>query len=64
MRRRAAELLDRVGLADRAKEPIANFSKGMIQRLALAQALINDPGIAGARRAQRGVGPGRPPART
>jgi ABC-2 type transport system ATP-binding protein len=43
VRSRAAELLQRVGLADRGQEPIANFSKGMVQRLALAQALINDP---------------------
>jgi ABC-2 type transport system ATP-binding protein len=43
VRRRAAELLDRVGLADRGREPISRFSKGMIQRLALAQALLNDP---------------------
>ncbi|HZT80852.1 MAG TPA: ABC transporter ATP-binding protein [Gemmataceae bacterium] len=42
-RRRAAELLGRLGLADRAREPIARFSKGMVQRLALAQALLNDP---------------------
>jgi ABC-2 type transport system ATP-binding protein len=41
--KRAAELLDLVGLADRGEEPIAGFSKGMIQRLAVAQALINDP---------------------
>jgi ABC-2 type transport system ATP-binding protein len=40
---RAAELLERVGLADRSREPIARFSKGMLQRLALAQALINEP---------------------
>jgi ABC-2 type transport system ATP-binding protein len=40
---RAEELLKRVGLADRAQEPISTFSKGMVQRLALAQALINDP---------------------
>ena len=33
VRRRAAALLERVGLADRAHEPIARFSKGMIQRL-------------------------------
>ena len=32
-----------MGLADRKEEPIAVFSKGMIQRLAIAQALINDP---------------------
>ena len=36
-------LLDEVGLGDRAGEPIAAFSKGMLQRLALAQALVNDP---------------------
>ena len=36
-------LLDEVGLADRAGEPIAAYSKGMLQRLALAQALVNDP---------------------
>jgi ABC-2 type transport system ATP-binding protein len=43
VRKRAGELLSLVGLADRAREPIARFSKGMVQRLALAQALINDP---------------------
>jgi ABC-2 type transport system ATP-binding protein len=42
---RAAKLLERVGLADRAAEPIARFSKGMVQRLGLAQALINDPDL-------------------
>ena len=36
-------LLDEVGLSDRAGEPIAAYSKGMLQRLALAQALIDDP---------------------
>jgi ABC-2 type transport system ATP-binding protein len=44
-RERAGELLDRVGLADRANEPIGGFSKGMLQRLALAQSLINDPDL-------------------
>jgi ABC-2 type transport system ATP-binding protein len=43
LRERTPQLLDRVGLADRAKEPIGRFSKGMVQRLGLAQALINDP---------------------
>jgi ABC-2 type transport system ATP-binding protein len=38
-------LLVRVGLADRRNEPIARFSKGMVQRLGLAQALINDPDL-------------------
>jgi ABC-2 type transport system ATP-binding protein len=39
------ELLTRVGLADRRSEPIARYSKGMVQRLGLAQALINDPDL-------------------
>jgi ABC-2 type transport system ATP-binding protein len=45
-RQRAARiprLLDEVGLSDRAGETIAGYSKGMLQRLALAQALVNDP---------------------
>lgn len=40
---RVSQLLQRVGLADRSREPIAQFSKGMVQRLGLAQALVNDP---------------------
>lgn len=43
VRPRAAAWLERVGLADRAHEPISRFSKGMVQRLGLAQALLNDP---------------------
>jgi ABC-2 type transport system ATP-binding protein len=41
--RKVPHLLEMAGLADRAREPIARFSKGMIQRLGLAQALLNDP---------------------
>lgn len=43
--RRARELLERVGLADRSREPIARYSKGMLQRLALAQALVGEPDV-------------------
>jgi len=43
LRERAESLIERVGLADRSRETIAHFSKGMMQRLALAQALVNDP---------------------
>lgn len=43
VRRRVPRLLERAGLADRGREPIARFSKGMIQRLGLAQAVLNDP---------------------
>ena len=42
---RVETLLQRVGLTDRQSEPIARFSKGMVQRLGLAQALINDPDL-------------------
>jgi ABC-2 type transport system ATP-binding protein len=45
VRQRVPQLLERVGLADRAREPIAGFSKGMIQRLGLAQALLNEPDL-------------------
>jgi ABC-2 type transport system ATP-binding protein len=43
--RRIPKLLERVGLADRSREPIARFSKGMVQRLALAQSVINEPDL-------------------
>jgi len=42
-RRRTIELLERVKLADTGDLPIRKFSKGMVQRLGIAQALINDP---------------------
>jgi ABC-2 type transport system ATP-binding protein len=43
LRERVPLVLKRVGLADRSREPIARFSKGMLQRLGMAQALINEP---------------------
>jgi ABC-2 type transport system ATP-binding protein len=42
-RRRIPEVLELVGLAEHARRPIADFSKGMLQRIGLAQALLNDP---------------------
>ena len=42
-RQRVAALLERVGLAASASTPLRNFSKGMLQRAGIAQALINDP---------------------
>jgi ABC-2 type transport system ATP-binding protein len=36
-------LLDRMGLAEAANRRVATFSKGMTQRLGLAQALLHDP---------------------
>ena len=45
LRRRVNELLDRVGLAEARDIPLRKFSKGMVQRLGIAQALINDPEV-------------------
>jgi len=42
---RADELLARVDLLDAAHRPIRTYSKGMTQRVGLAQALLNDPAI-------------------
>lgn len=44
-RQRIPELLEKVGLAEHANRPIAGFSKGMLQRIGLAQAMINTPEI-------------------
>ena len=44
-RKRVEELLERVGLADRAKERVGGFSRGMKQRLHLARGLVSDPGV-------------------
>jgi ABC-2 type transport system ATP-binding protein len=41
----AMALLEKVGLGGREKERVANFSKGMKQRLMLARALVNNPRI-------------------
>jgi ABC-2 type transport system ATP-binding protein len=42
-RRRVASLLERVGLTDSRRIPLRKFSKGMVQRVGIAQALINEP---------------------
>ena len=45
VRERADELLEAVGLADAAKRPLKTYSKGMLQRAGVAQALLNDPSL-------------------
>ncbi len=44
-RARIPQLLETVGLTRWQREPLGNFSKGMKQRLGLAQALMNDPAL-------------------
>ncbi|MFB2622968.1 ABC transporter ATP-binding protein [Methanothermobacter sp. KEPCO-1] len=42
---RIDELLELVGMSERAEDPINTFSKGMRQRIGIARALIHDPPI-------------------
>lgn len=43
IRNRVPPLLEQVGLKDARHRPLRKFSKGMLQRIGLAQALIQDP---------------------
>ncbi|CEG27814.1 heme ABC exporter ATP-binding protein CcmA [Bacillus sp. B-jedd] len=42
-RERALELVKEVGLSFFLNEPVKNFSRGMIQRIAIARAIIHEP---------------------
>lgn len=42
-RRRSVELLERMSMTEWVKTRVGEYSKGMMQRLGLAQALLNDP---------------------
>jgi ABC-type multidrug transport system ATPase subunit len=44
-RRRAAELLELVGLADAARRPVGRLSHGMQKRLSFARALLAEPSV-------------------
>ncbi len=43
--RRSEAWLDRLGLLPHARKPLRKYSKGMTQRLGLAQALLNEPSL-------------------
>jgi ABC-2 type transport system ATP-binding protein len=43
--KKADELIDRVGLKDSRDVALGKYSRGMLQRIGVAQALINDPEI-------------------
>ncbi len=43
--RRADRLLERIGLARAAHRPVRGFSRGMVQRLALARTLLHGPDL-------------------
>jgi len=42
---RVAAITDRVGLTEAAKTPLRKFSKGMLQRVGLAQAILHEPKV-------------------
>jgi ABC-2 type transport system ATP-binding protein len=44
-RRRASRLLDQVGIGAERRLPLRKFSKGMLQRVGIAQALVNEPEV-------------------
>jgi ABC-2 type transport system ATP-binding protein len=44
-RARAGKLLDEVGIGAERRLPLRKFSKGMLQRVGIAQALVNDPEV-------------------
>ena len=44
-RRRSGELIEQLGLSSSRNVQLRKYSKGMIQRLGIAQALINDPDL-------------------
>src|SRR5207237_1864767 len=44
-RKRVAMMLERVGLADSARVQLRKFSKGMLQRVGIAQAILHQPEI-------------------
>jgi ABC-2 type transport system ATP-binding protein len=57
-KRRAAELIETVAMTGAADRKISTYSKGMAQRIGLAQALVNDPELVLLDEPTDGVDPG------
>ncbi|MCW1883657.1 ABC transporter ATP-binding protein [Luteolibacter flavescens] len=57
-RERTARLLERVGMAEWGDKKLGTYSKGMRQRVGLAQALVNEPDIVFLDEPTDGVDPG------
>lgn len=57
LKQRIPRLLELVGLQDAAGLPLKGYSKGMLQRIGLAQALLNDPEIIFLDEPQSGLDP-------
>lgn len=45
LRRRVPEVIEMVGLAPHRDRPLRGFSKGMLQRIGLAQAIVHEPAL-------------------
>ena len=45
LKKRAGEMREWVGLSQEARRSVGRFSRGMVQRVGLAQALVNDPDL-------------------
>lgn len=56
-KRRAGELLETVGMSEWADTRISTYSKGMLQRVGLAQALVHDPDLVALDEPTDGVDP-------
>ena len=56
-KKRAGELLETVGMSEWANTRISTYSKGMLQRVGLAQALVHDPDLVALDEPTDGVDP-------